>query len=126
MRIVYVVLALTVAMWILGTSRRLEDVGALRSAPASQYTNLCITERPYGSSGSVAPLKYWADRPKSWATEYSDARLATDSKTLRDYAPDMPHAPAHVRSSVEDNYYHNPAEYCRAHPDRYPCPNSWV
>jgi hypothetical protein len=28
--------------------------------------------------------------------------------------------------SIPAEYYHNPADFCAAHPDRYPCPNHWL
>jgi hypothetical protein len=74
--------------------------------------------------------RYWKDRPKSWATEYSEERIRGDIDKVRsNQEPDTvlsgsQPAPA-GGSSVHADYYHNPNRYCKENPGKYPCPNHW-
>ncbi len=95
-----------------------------------KYHNTCMTagEGPYGFPASQGLYKYWQDRPKSWAVEYSDERIVGNmDKVVSNRAPIYAApVPADERPSVASEYYHNPVDYCKLHPNNYPCPNYWL
>lgn len=94
------------------------------------YTNTCLTKKPYGFPSHSNMYRYWRDRPKSWAVEYSEERVRGDINNVRSnqepssiLAGSQP-APA-AAGGPSLNYYHNPDGYCLQYPDEYPCPNYW-
>jgi hypothetical protein len=94
-----------------------------------KYNNSCLTSKPYGSPGSEGPLSNWAEREKYMRQEYAScsAYRCGDLSALKDNEPIGVQNLRRIRvSSIPEEYYHNPVDYCRAHPDSYPCPNHWL
>jgi hypothetical protein len=94
------------------------------------YTNICLTEKPFGYPSHQNTYLYWKDRPKSWGVEYSEERVRGDINKVRsNQAEDtilLGSQPSSVTgSSVNAEYYHNADGYCQRNPDHYPCPNHW-
>lgn len=57
--------------------------GWSRNISGHQYSNLCLTDKPYGFPSHDNMYQYWKDRPKSWAVEYSEERVRGDIDTVR-------------------------------------------
>lgn len=89
------------------------------------YDSGALTRKPYGFPAHQGACKYWKDRPKSWAVEYSEARVKGDIDTVRSNSKQCTAAPTETHS-VSLDYYHDPVGYCTRNPDRYPCPNYWL
>ena len=134
----YIILLIAVAAVVLlyhnGTLRAISEALSIQNimgyfgADLHPYKNMCLTKRPIGFPGSDNMNKYWKDRPKQWGVEYSDDRIRVDINKVRSSQSgktkgSVP-APAQTLT-VESKYYHNPVQYCKDHPDRYPCPNFW-
>lgn len=89
------------------------------------YDSGALTRKPYGFPEHQGVCKYWKDRPKSWAVEYSEARVKGNIDTVRSNAKHCTAAPTETHS-VSLDYYHDPVGYCTRNPDHYPCPNYWL
>ncbi len=95
--------------------------------PLHKYTNGCLTTKPYGFPGTSNMNKYWSDRVKTWAIEYSPERIRGDINKVRSYDPHTMESSAQVlETSSDTGYYHNPELYCKEHPDSPRCPNYWL
>lgn len=90
------------------------------------YKNTCLTKDPHGFPESDGPSQYWKDRPKSWKVEYSSERIDCNMDRVRPSVPEAEKAYRPTRTrTIDPEYYENPVEYCKQHPDKYPCPNYW-
>jgi hypothetical protein len=47
------------------------------------YINTCLTKKPYGFPSHSHLYRYWKDRPKSWAVEFSEERVRGDINKVR-------------------------------------------
>lgn len=95
------------------------------------FTNTCVTKKPYGFPSHANMYNYWKDRPKSWAIEYSKERIRGNIDMVRSNneisKATLGSLPATVSSSsVHQEYYHDPLQYCKKNPSVYPCPNHWI
>src|SRR3989338_4251931 len=92
-----------------------------------RYDNLCLTQDPYYNHQQT--YDFWRRFPQRYQQQYQTCdRYGCPSlgvspqphESQTTLASDVTQA-----TSPELPYYENPTLYCQAHPERYPCPNSW-
>jgi hypothetical protein len=121
--------ALTEALTAMGLKGVLPGWSAL---DLHGYTNNCLTKTPYGFPSHQGIYQYWKDRPKSWATEYSEERVRGNIDNVRSSEAQntahlgSEHAPAPAQNGPDPRYYHSGDNYCKENPNKYPCPNNWA
>jgi hypothetical protein len=92
-----------------------------------KYCTSSIEIKPYGFPASSNLYKDWADKESNWQVEYSTERVSTDMSRVKF---NLPQATSNLRAFntktplINENYYHNPAVYCKANVKSFPCPNN--
>lgn len=90
------------------------------------YHNDNLTVKPIGSPGTENVYRHWKNREKHWKVEYGDDRINTDMNRVTGLVDtSLSQRPISGITDIHPDYYHNPIDYCKAHPDARPCPNFW-
>lgn len=98
------------------------------------FTNLCLTKN---NSGYNSPAyTWWQDRDTTIVKEYKHCHpnwIASTQQNCSGNKQPLPQIEEHTRdlgktsaNSIDLDYYHNPKAYCKANPNKYPCPNHWI
>lgn len=91
-----------------------------------RYNNTCLTKKSFGFPSHNNIYKYWKDRPKSWAIEYSEERVRGNIDQVRSSKSSENGSLIPIAyCTVNPRYYHNPEQYCKKNSNQYPCPNHW-
>lgn len=122
-----------------------------RTTPAP-YNPPCLTGTPYGNS--MATYNYWKLLPKLLQLQYTDCDKYECSTTSQNGYTALPNldfisasnsgssglavksgaggiaaplgAPTLACDPVNQDYYNSSEDFCRTHPDSYPCANWWM
>ncbi len=90
---------------------------------SEMVTKLC----GFGISSGV--LSDWKNVEKKWQEQYSEDALKTrDFKSIDEGASFRKVKPqtGSAIGAVCNGYYNDPARYCKANPETYPCSNYWI
>lgn len=90
------------------------------------YHNNEISVKSIGSPGTSNLYNHWKNREKHWKIEYSKDRFRTDMNHVTGLINStLSQREINNISDIDPDYYHNPLDYCKIHPDMRPCPNFW-
>lgn len=94
------------------------------------YQNNCLTCTPFGFDSPA--FHYFQNYERDFKKQYKDCtkyQCSTPKQNELTAAPVKDHANRSAKTdahSISTSYYHDPAAYCKRHPDHYPCPNFWI
>lgn len=116
---------------------RLQDTDYSSQKNPKKYNPPCLTKKPYGNS--MALYRYWKQLPDLLAKQYSSCdKYMCGNKYENGYTA-LPKLERCIKTDagkveqmqtlacdvVNQDYYNSPEEFCRTHPEDYPCPNWW-
>lgn len=103
------------------------------------YNPPCLTEKPYGNS--MATYQYWKWLPALLRRQYQDCDKYECSSSKENGYTALPILENCLTTSgnnktepdetlacdpVNPEYYNSPEDFCRLHPEDYPCANWWL
>lgn len=120
--------------WVTDIWKKVNLVGwsPMRSGAPYRYNSLIRMPYGYGTDRSMMMYfsNYERDMPKQYrdCTTYSCRTRKHNGMTAKpqDSGSRALHSGPTNARSISEKYYHNPVEYCRKNPHKYPCPNHWI
>lgn len=116
---------------------RLQDAHYSSQKTPKSYNPPCLTKKPYGNASAV--YRWWQNFPNLLAKQYQSCdkyscgncvengynALPRLEKCIKTDAGKVEQAETLACDVVNQDYYNSPEEFCRNHPEDYPCPNWW-
>lgn len=117
---------------------RLQDDHYSSQMTPKLYDSPCLSKKPYGNAS--ATYRLWKEFPKLLAKQYKSCDEYTCSNEIENGYNALPRLSKCIKTDsgkveqaetlacdvVNQEYYNSPEEFCRTHPEDYPCPNWWL
>jgi len=116
---------------------RLQDAHYSSRKTPKSYVPPCLTKKPYGNANAI--YRWWKKFPQLLSKQYASCDKYTCDNRVENGYNALPRLERCIKTDagkveqsetlacdvVNQEYYNSPEQYCRNHPEDYPCPNWW-